>query len=143
MQQALSFWLLAWGVSEKSPALFNSTKKQRLLRCLTLEYTTHKAFLRFRALHSVSFSEFSSTLDLSDASWSCFATRPCRLLGLAGEGLQDFEQAGLDGLVLEVLQATVLAFDHLGAQRFVLHKVVDCEGGAHRVVIRQEHAGAV
>ena len=34
----LSFWLLAWGVSEKFPALFNSTKKQRLLRCSTLEY---------------------------------------------------------------------------------------------------------
>ena len=29
------------GVSEKYPALSNSTKKQRLLRCLTLQYIKH------------------------------------------------------------------------------------------------------
>ena len=50
-----------WGVSDKFPALFNSTKKQRLLRCSALPYTKYGPL--FRALYSLT---FLSTLVLPD-----------------------------------------------------------------------------
>src|SRR5699024_11031129 len=65
------------GVPEPSPARSYSAKNQRLLRYRSLAMPP--VSLRFRALHPLLFSEFSSAFDGSDTPWTSGPrAAPCR-----------------------------------------------------------------